>query len=470
MKRRAQFCSIVFVAMVLVVFSSCSRSHDSTDVSEDRPNIVYIISDDQYYQDFGFMENGQVITPNLDRLAEQSAFYPNGYVPSSVCRPSLASLLTGLYPHEHGIYFNHPPPGFQALTKDPKMTKIRYDELRESGGSLIKHLDTIPRQLAQNGYRCLQTGKHWEGHWRNAGFTEGMTLAEPSGGANGDKALPNGEIVAHGNGDAGLAIGRETMKPITEFLDDCGADEPFLIWYAPFLPHTPHDSPERYFKAYSEGSVDAHKLPYYAAIAQFDETVGHLLEAIESRGLSRNTLFVFVSDNGFEPLETNPNQYTIKSKRSPFDAGLRTPILLRWDARISPGRREAWVSSIDIYPTVLAAAGIWLESSKPGLNLLENAVSHEPLPVDRAIFGEIYPGDATGLADPSTDVAYRWVRQGNYKLIIPSSEEAWGDYLDTVGLFDLSVDPEETKNLASDPQYHSIKAALRAMLDNWWTP
>ena len=227
--------------MVLVVFSSCSRSHDSTDVSEDRPNIVYIISDDQYYQDFGFMENGQVITPNLDRLAEQSAFYPNGYLPSSVCRPSLASLLTGLYPHEHGIYFNHPPPGFQALTKDPKMTKIRYDELRESGGSLIKHLDTIPRQLAQNGYRCLQTGKHWEGHWRNAGFTEGMTLAEPSGGANGDKALPNGEIVAHGNGDAGLAIGREMMKPITEFLDDCGADEPFLIWYAPFLPHTPHD-------------------------------------------------------------------------------------------------------------------------------------------------------------------------------------------------------------------------------------
>ncbi|MGY8695959.1 MAG: hypothetical protein ACKVGW_17405, partial [Verrucomicrobiia bacterium] len=82
----------------------------------------------------------------------------------------------------------------------------------------------------------------------------------------------------------------------------------------------------------------------------------------------------------------------------------------------------------------------------------------------------IYPGDATGLADPSTDVAYRWVRQGNYKLIIPSSEEAWGNYLDTVGLFDLSVDPEETKNLASDPQYQSIKAALRAMLDNWWTP
>lgn len=462
--------SALFATMIFVALSSCSRPPDFSMELVKRPNIVYIISDDQYYQDFGFMGNDQVITPNLDRLAEQSAFYPNGYVPSSVCRPSLASLLTGLYPHQHGIYFNHPPPGFQALTKDPKMTKARYDDLRELAGSLIKNLDTIPRLLAQNGYRCLQTGKHWEGHWRNAGFTEGMTLAEPSGGANGDKTLPNGEVVAHGNGDAGLAIGRETMKPITDFLDDCGADEPFLIWYAPFLPHTPHDSPERYFKVYSETSVEAHKLPYYAAISQFDDTVGQLLEAIEIRGLSRNTLFVFVSDNGFEPLETNPNQYTEKSKRSPFDAGLRTPILLRWDARISPDRREAWVSSIDLYPTVLAAAGIDAKSPTPGLNLLENAISHEPLPVDRAIFGEIYPGDATGLVDPSVDVAYRWVRQGNHKLIVPSSEEAWGDYLDTVGLFDLRADPEETNDLASDLQYQPIKAALRAMLDNWWTP
>ena len=143
--------------------------------AEKPPNVVLIISDDQTYTDFGFMGNGDVLTPNLDRLTQQSARYVNGYVPSSVCRPSLVSILTGLYPHQHGIYFNHPPPGFGALTKSPAIGKAEFDTLRERAASLIRSQSTIPRRLAAAGYRCFQTGKYWEGHWRNAGFTEGMT-------------------------------------------------------------------------------------------------------------------------------------------------------------------------------------------------------------------------------------------------------------------------------------------------------
>ena len=79
--------------------------------AETSPNIVYIIADDQAWVDFGFMGNDRVHTPNLDALAKRSARFVNGYVPSSVCRPSLATLLTGLYPHQHGITFNHGPPG-----------------------------------------------------------------------------------------------------------------------------------------------------------------------------------------------------------------------------------------------------------------------------------------------------------------------------------------------------------------------
>jgi uncharacterized sulfatase len=434
------------------------------------PNIVYIISDDQYFEDFGFMGNEQVITPHLDRLAEQSAFYPNGYVPSSVCRPSLVSLLTGLYPHQHGVHFNHPPPGFQDLTQDPNLDKAEYDTLREAGASLIKSLDTLPKLLAKKGYRSLQTGKYWEGHWRNAGFTEGMTLAEPSGGKNGDKSLPNGDIVAHGNGDAGLSIGRETMQPIYDFLDDCGPDQPFFIWYAPFLPHTPHDSPQKYFRVYDEKDLRPYEIPYYAAITQFDDTVGDLVHAIEARRLSDNTLFVFVTDNGFEPLEENPNQYTFKSKRSPFEPGLRTPVLLRWDGVIQSGRREERVSSIDLYPTALAAAGLEVQASIPGINLLSNALEREPLEQDRPMYGEIYPGDATTLGNPSVDLAYRWIRKGNFKLIAPTSHRPWGNYLNTTHLFNLHLDPKETLNLATDPKYQSIKNELQRSLDRWWKP
>src|SRR5690554_4919471 len=105
-----------WLCAAIVVMSAASRA------DERPPNLVVIISDDQTYTDFGFMGHPWIRTPHLDRLAEQSARYPNGYVPSSLCRPSLATLLTGLYPHQHGIHFNHPPPGFSGardiLTQD----------------------------------------------------------------------------------------------------------------------------------------------------------------------------------------------------------------------------------------------------------------------------------------------------------------------------------------------------------------
>ena len=105
-------------ALTVLIWSAFLVSKVSTvGASERRPNVVMIISDDQKFSDFGFMGNQRVQTPNLDRLAKEAARYPNGYVPSSVCRPSLVTLLTGLYPHEHGVHFNHPPPGNSAFNQ-----------------------------------------------------------------------------------------------------------------------------------------------------------------------------------------------------------------------------------------------------------------------------------------------------------------------------------------------------------------
>ena len=165
------------------------------------PNIVMIISDDQAWTDFGFMRHPHIKTPHLDRLAQQSARYPNGYVPTSVCRPSLVTLLTGLYPHQHGVHFNHPPPGNSALSK---MTKDNYLRTRDKASYLIRSVPSLPRILGKQGYKSFQTGKYWEGHFRNAGFTHGMTLDQASPEpAYGNRKLPDGSLVAHGNGDAG---------------------------------------------------------------------------------------------------------------------------------------------------------------------------------------------------------------------------------------------------------------------------
>jgi uncharacterized sulfatase len=445
----------------------------------DRPNIVLIISDDQTYSDFGFMGNRDVLTPRIDELAAKSARYVNGYVPSSVCRPSLVTLLTGLYPHQHGVHFNHPPPGFAAMTRDPAVTKARFDEMRRRATFLTRAAPSLPRILAKSGYRCLQTGKYWEGHWRNAGFTEGMTIAEPSPGAkNGNKTLASGDIVAHGNGDHGLAIGRETMKPIFDFIDECG-ETPFLVWYAPFLPHLPHDSPQRFLDRYADKpAIPKHRVPYYAAVSWFDETVGQLVDFVEKKGLAKNTIFVFVVDNGFVPDAEKPRRegaefdYTKKSKRAPFDDGLRTPILIRWDGRTKPATHRELCSSVDILPTLLFATDQDIPQKLPGQSLWLSAIGGERPPV-RPVFGEVYPGDARSLGNPSKDVAYRWIRDGNLKLIVPHSQNGkppWGGYLKEPALFDVERNPDETRDLSNDPRYQSELRMLRKKLDDWWTP
>ena len=468
--------SLTIGYFLCVLMPSLCWSQDAND----RPNIVLIISDDQTYTDFGFMGNSQVQTPHLDRLAKQSARYVNGYVPSSVCRPSLVTLLTGLYPHQHGVYFNHPPPGFAKLTRSPEIDKQKHDELRAIAAEKITRVATLPRLLASNGYRCLQTGKYWEGHWRNAGFTEGMTTAEPSGGTHGDKALANGDVVAHGNGDHGLTIGRETMQPIESFIDDCG-DTPFFIWYAPFLPHAPHDSPKRYYDRYiGRSDVPAHCIPYYAAISQFDDTVGHIVQMIERRGIAPRTLFLFVVDNGWEPdpkrhvVGRDEWDHTKRSKRAPFDYGLRTPILLRWDGETKAATHDELCSSIDVMPTLLSACGLKDSAANlPGVDLMPSARGESRLDAERPVFGEIYPGDATKLDAPSHDIAYRWIRQGGFKLITlhtHGKRTAWNAYLSRDALFNLSRDPAETENLIARSDYQGVVTSLRKQLDDWWLP
>lgn len=444
------------------------------------PNIVLIISDDQAYSDFGFMGSQLAQTPNLDRLASQSARFVNGYVPSSVCRPSLVSILTGLYPFQHKVHFNHAPPGNSGYNR--MTSKAEYVKARSRSFELIRGVDTLPRLLhEQCGYRCMQTGKFWEGHYANAGFTDGMTVFEADGSdLYGQRVLPSGEVVAHGNGDRGLTIGRETMRPIFDFVDDCG-EQPFMVWYAPFLPHGPHDPPSRFVQQYtSRPEVPAHEVPYLASVSFFDDTVGRLIEFLEERQLAKNTIFVFVVDNGWRPstkrapAHATDYEHTLRSKRAPFDDGLRTPILIRWDGHITPATHQGLASSIDIMPTLLAAVG--LEDATvglPGVDLLEAARDGQPIDPNRPVFGDIYPGDASSLHEPGRDIAYRWVRRGRMKLIVPHRHHGkppWGGYLDGDALFDVVADPKEQLNLIDEANYRDKVVALRQSLDAWWTP
>lgn len=448
--------------------------------AEPPPNIVYIIADDQSWTDFGFMGNERVHTPHLDALAAQSARFPNGYLTTSVCRPSLMTLLTGLYPCQHGVHFNHGPPGnggFNKMTSAEEYLRIRSGEF-----ALIQRLPTLPRTLHDSlGYRSFQSGKFWEGHWRNGGFTEGMTIFEtppPEQSYGGIRTLASGSTVPHGNGDFGLTIGRETMQPIYDFVERAAqAKTPWLLVYAPLLPHQPHDSPERFYEmARSHPGVTKEELPYFASIAQFDDTLGELLAWLKKQGEWENSLIIFTCDNGWRPSEQAerhrpeefaPNQ---RSKRAPFDEGIRSPFLLHWPGKLPSATHEGLASSIDLVPTILSAAGLARESwpRLPGLDLLPVARGEKTIPADRAVYGAIYPGDALRLGHPEDDVAYRWIRQGADKLIVPRDDMAWGGYLAKTALFDVVRDPGEWNDLSANPESAAKIASLHKLLDAWW--
>lgn len=158
----------------------------------DRPNIVLLLSDDQAWTDYGFMGHEAIKTPHLDRLASRSAVFKRGYVPIALCRPSLMTLATGLYPHQHHVTGNDPSP-LLAEKNSPQSHQLRADLI----ANIDKH-PVLPKLLAQQGYLSYQTGKWWEGDPQRAGFTAGMTRGFPK---------PGGR-----HGDDGLKIGREACS------------------------------------------------------------------------------------------------------------------------------------------------------------------------------------------------------------------------------------------------------------------
>lgn len=460
---------IVFSAVVagfLAVFGPHLRAADSP------PNVVFLISDDHCWTDYGFMGHPQVETPHLDRLAARSALFSRGYVPTALCRPALATFTNGLYAHQHGVIGNDPSPlpanpaapGEKGKGKAKGKGKGQpespeYAALREQLIAKMEKQPTIMQLLGEKGYLSHQSGKWWEGAPSRFGFTKGMTRGFPQ---------PGGR-----HGDDGLKIGREGMEPVFSFIDEAvSAKKPFFLWYAPMMPHTPHTPPQRLFDKYKAKGIESdHVARYYAMIEWFDETCGQLIDKLDEKGLTENTVVVYVADNGWIQ-DPNGQGYAPKSKQSANDGGTRQPILFSWPGKIRPGdRKEQLCSSIDIVPTALAAAGARIPENLPGYNLLPVLESGEPTP-RKEVFGETFAHDIAELENPQATLLYRWVIDGKWKLLL-----TYDGKLDRYAsshprtekrpqLYDLLADPHENTNLAAaNPE---VVARLAARLQEWW--
>jgi arylsulfatase A-like enzyme len=417
----------------------------------ERPNVVVILSDDQAWTDYGFMGHEHIKTPHLDKLAAHSVVFERGYVAAPLCRPSLASMVTGRYPFDHGITGND---------VDGNNNRAALDVPPRDA---FNKLPGFIRGLTADGYLTHQSGKWWEGSFKDGGFTHGMTHGDPKRGGR--------------HGDAGLVIGREGLKPISDFLDLAVTEKkPFLLWYAPFLPHTPHNPPRRLLDKYSAPGRPADVARYFAMCEWFDETCGDLLGQLDRRGLSKNTLVIYLCDNGWAATSTNaadPNQklwkgYALRSKSSPYETGIRTPIMLSWPGRIEPGRSQDLAHAIDLFPTIAAATGIAAPPDLPGIDILDAKARQER----DTVFGVCHSVHNMTPGNPDGTLQYLWCISGDWKLLLRHDGEDTTDYRNIhlwdkqpVRLYHLKDDPHEKNELSS--AHPEIVEKLGKKIEAW---
>lgn len=420
---------ISYLILLIAICFSCGNKSKMAqaekqehNVADQPPNIVFILSDDQSWTDYSFMNHEHIETPRLDQFASESLTFTRGYVPTSLCSPSLATIITGLYPKDHGILGNDV---VYNRVKDKKESRKNRTEAYKPIIPQFEKLTTLPDILKDKGYLSFQTGKWWHGNHKIGGFDYGMTHGDPKRGGR--------------HGDYGLEIGRKGLDTINSYLNLAQKEKkPFFLWYAPFLPHAPHTPPQRLLNKYLPKAPTEHVAKYWAMCEWFDETCGQLFDMIDDRGLTENTLFVYVCDNGWVQ-NLNNSSYNKISKRSPYDLGMRTPIMYKWAGKITPKMdTETVVSSIDMVPTVLDILDIEQPQSLPGMSVL----NEEKLQKRDVVFGEIYAHDFTTI---DSSMFYNIAIAKPYKLILPDAERKQGE---NIQLFNIDEDPFEKNDLA----------------------
>lgn len=402
----------------------------------DRPNVILIISDDHAFDDYGFMGSERVNTPVIDKLANESLTYTRGYV-MPVCSPTLASLLTGKLPHVHGVTGN-----------DLSKGRTPYGKREPIQQQLLSNSLLLPKAITDAGYLTFQTGKLWNGTYEDMGFTHGMT-------SKGSR-----------HGDEGLKIGREGMQPIFDFIETAEkAKQPFFIWHAPFLPHTPHNPPERLYKKYRGKGPTPAAEKYFAMVEWLDETTGELEDYLVENNLKENTVIIYLADNGWNAEKAYKGE---RAKLSPYEDGIRTPIFIRWPGKVAADMDRTTLAHVtDITKTILQITETTDPGDLPGLNLLDRQAMKDR----QTVFVEAYTHDIADLSKPAESLFALVVIDGWWKLILPGPvkpKRSFATPPEGIELYNLKTDPYEKENVATE--HPDVVERLTALQMKQWNP
>jgi arylsulfatase A-like enzyme len=414
--------------------------------SANRPNIVFILADDLGYADVGFNGGKEIKTPNLDRLAAAGARLEQFYV-QPVCSPTRAALMTGRYPMRHGLQVGVVRPWAQyGLPLDER---------------------TLPQALKEAGYATAITGKWHLGHFqpeylptrRGFDFQYGHyngALDYFTHERDGGHDWHRNDRANHDKGYSTHLLAREAVR----FINDSGraSQKPFFL-YVPFnAVHSPHQVPEKYLAAYAH--LKEPRRTYAGMLAAMDEGIGQILAALDEKGLRKNTLVIFSSDNGGPaPGRVTDNGPLRAGKGTLYEGGVRVAACVAWEGQIKAGSVvNAPLHIVDWYPTLLKLAGANLK---------------QKLPLDGLdAWGALAQGKASPHAEILLNATPRTgaLRVGDWKLVLNGKVDAGeGDGAQetlvstSVELFNLAHDPYEKHNLAAQ-QMDKVKE-LRARYD-----
>lgn len=465
----------------------------SQEPATSRPNILFVMTDQQRYDTIASLGNHHMVTPNLDLLVETGVTFERTYVTAPSCTPSRASMFTGLYPSGCGV--------------------LRNDEPWPS---------TWVEDLAEDGYYCVNIGKmHTFPYEAPFGFHERHVVENKDRGTptvpfhfdNWDKALHANQVVKpdrrtlRSEPDYRERLGAfEWRLPehlhadafvgslVVRWLDEFPGNEPFFLQVGFPGPHPPYDAPRRLLDLYQDSELPevnrtesefenmpspiqsvrrAHlendhdsvvhlenptreqtrlqRIHYFANITLIDEQLGEIMAALERRGVLEDTVIVFTSDHG-DAL----NDHGLSQKWTMYEPSVRVPAIVAWPQKFSGGRRlQELISHFDLGATVLEIAGV---AQRPGVaarSLLGTLLGSTEWTGREAVFAEQARDSIQSESELMTMVV-----DGRWKCVsFKGSSEGQ--------LFDLQNDPLEQENLWNNSAYASTREGLLERVHRW---
>ncbi len=444
------FCLLV----ALVAGVTTHNAWSAGDASESKPNIVLFLADDLGWTGLRCFGSDFYETPNLDRLAADGMKFTAAYAACTVCSPSRAALMTGMYPAR--LHLTSFIPG-----QDRPFAKMMAPDWTKG---LKPETLTVAETLQTNGYRTIHVGK-W--HLNFPGEAEDPT--QHGFDSSADKP----------DGTSGYYLADKTVKKLgkkTNYLTDHLADvaveqisktggDPFFLYFAFHVPHTPIEGRDDLVEDF-KNKVDSdatHNNPTYAAMVKsMDLAVGRVLNQLETQGIAGETVVIFTSDNGGltqrNGIHDNftENLPLRRGKGSAYEGGVRVPTIVKWPGVTQAGSIcDEPIMGIDFYPTLLDIADIGEDSEQSpkvdGVSfrlLLENP----DRTLDRDLFWHFPHYHAGG------DSPYSAIRSKNWRLVEFHEDGA-------LDLYNLNDDIDESNNLAvSNPE---IAGDLHTKLSRW---